>query len=75
MLRDAIVKQALDGYPVIYPTPNLPALGCIPTTVALDRLYELKQRAPEMMVSLAVADLKQAAEIVDICSKCAQTTF
>ena len=67
MLCDAIVKLAFDGYPVIYPTPNLPALGCIPTTGALDRLYELKQRAPEMKVSLAVADLKQAAEIVEIC--------
>ncbi len=66
MLRDAIVKRALDGYPVIYPTPNLPALGCIPTTEALDRLYELKERTPEMKVSLAVADLKQAAEIVNI---------
>ncbi|MDP7312318.1 MAG: L-threonylcarbamoyladenylate synthase [Candidatus Thalassarchaeaceae archaeon] len=66
MLSDAIVKQVLDGFPVIYPTSNLPALGCIPTTEALDRLYELKQRAPEMKVSLAVADLKQAGEIVEI---------
>ena len=66
MLSDAIVKHVLDGFPVVYPTYNLPALGCIPTSDALDQLYELKQRNHEMKVSLAVADIEQAADIVNI---------
>ncbi len=66
MLSDAIVKHVLEGFSIVYPTYNLPALGCIPTTRALDQLYELKQREYEMKVSLAVADFEQAAQIVDI---------
>ncbi len=66
MLSDAIVKPVLDGFPIVYPTHNLPALGCIPTGEALDQLYELKQRKHDMKVSLAVADVEQAAEIVNV---------
>ena len=66
MLSDAIVERAISGFPVIYPTSNLPALGCVPTTDALDLLYKLKQRKAEMKVSLAVSDLEQAAEIVEV---------
>ncbi|MCS5526967.1 MAG: L-threonylcarbamoyladenylate synthase [Candidatus Poseidoniales archaeon] len=62
----ALVDRVNIGLPVIYPTSNLPALGCIPTSDALNELFKLKQRGHDMVVSLAVADLEQASEIVDV---------
>ena len=62
----ALVDRVNQGLPIIYPTPNLPALGCKPTSDALDELFRLKQREDDMVVSLAVADLEQASEIVEI---------
>ncbi len=62
----ALVNQVNLGLPIVYPTPNLPALGCKPTSDALDELFRLKQRGDDMVVSLAVADLEQASGIVKI---------
>jgi L-threonylcarbamoyladenylate synthase len=63
---DTLVEKVLSGLPIVYPTPNLPALGCLTTTAALDELFRIKNRSPEMVVSLAVADVEQAKEIVDV---------
>ena len=62
----ALVDRVNIGLPVVYPTSNLPALGCIPTSDALNELFTLKQRGHDMVVSLAVADLEQASEIVAV---------
>lgn len=63
---DAILVAVQSGESVVYPTPNLPALGCLPTKEALDKLYELKLRPEGMIVSLAVASLEQAADLVQV---------
>ncbi len=63
-VSDAIVRRVRSGFPIIFPTTNLPALGTIPSRDALDRLYELKERPAEMKVSLAFASLEQAGEWV-----------
>jgi len=52
--------------PIVYPTSTLPALGVHPTPVGLDYLFDLKSRGAGMPVSLAVAVLQDAAEIVHI---------
>lgn len=62
----ALVDRVHLGLPVVYPTSNLPALGCKPTSDALNELFRLKERGDDMVVSLAVADLEQASEIVEI---------
>ena len=48
----ALVDRVNQGLPIIYPTPNLPALGCKPTSDALDELFRLKRRGDDMVVSL-----------------------
>lgn len=58
-----LARVDADGL-VVYPTSTLPALGCRPTTPALDTLFEIKQRSAEMPVSLAVLDLEQAEALV-----------
>ena len=58
------IKNALLGHCVVYPTSTLPALGCILTSEALDRLYDLKKRTSDMVVSIGVCNLEQAAELV-----------
>ncbi|MAK88829.1 MAG: hypothetical protein CL995_01470 [Euryarchaeota archaeon] len=49
---------------VVYPTSTQPALGCIPESSALDLLYSIKGRERSQPVSLGVANLEQAREIV-----------
>ena len=61
-----IVRWALSGNCLVYPTSTLPALGCIPTTKSLDDLYRIKKRSAMSPVSLGVTDLSQASEIVEI---------
>ena len=51
---------------VVYPTSTLPGLGCLPNKAALDNLYDLKNRPAEQPVSLGVADLEQASELVEV---------
>ena len=51
---------------IVYPTSTQPALGCLPTTAALDDLYEIKNRPSHMPVSIGVADLEQASTLVEL---------
>eukprot|EP01043_Picozoa_sp_COSAG02_P055607 COSAG02_NODE_6473_length_3551_cov_1.385863_4_plen_206_part_00 len=69
MLRSvppALLAHLRGGGSIVYPTSSLPGLGCLPTAAALDRLFALKQRCTSKEVSLGVASLDQAAEIVYI---------
>nr|AIF05012.1 Sua5/YciO/YrdC/YwlC family protein (rimN, SUA5) [uncultured marine group II/III euryarchaeote KM3_178_D06] len=62
----ALLQRIAGGEAVVYPTTTLPALGCRPEREPLDRLYQLKQRAANQPVSLAVANLSQASAIAEI---------
>tara|TARA_A100001037_G_C15129101_1_gene627822 strand:- start:1121 stop:1801 length:681 start_codon:yes stop_codon:yes gene_type:complete len=66
LLSESVVSRVNDGHPIVYPTSNLPALGCIPSEKGLNALFNLKKRPEHMKVSLAVADLAQAREIVEV---------
>jgi len=61
-----IVDWVLSGKCVVYPTSTLPALGCIPEPSSLDSLFEIKGRSRTAPVSLGVANLSQASEIVEV---------
>ena len=60
------VRCALAGGCIVYPTTTQPALGCLPESVCLDRLYQLKGRASDMPVSIGVASLTQAETLVEV---------
>ena len=51
---------------IVYPTSTQPALGCLPTSTALDGLYAIKNRPAHMPVSIGVADLEQASNLVEL---------
>ena len=51
---------------IVYPTSTQPALGCLPTKSALDGLYAIKNRPSHMPVSIGVADLEQASNLVEL---------
>ena len=55
-----------EGGVVAYPTSTLPGLGCLPTKKGLDRLFEIKNRRDDQPVSLGVASLSQASELVKV---------
>ena len=55
-----------DGGVVAYPTSTLPGLGCLPTKKGLDNLFEIKNRRDDQPVSLGVASLTQASELVKV---------
>ena len=63
---DEAVEWALSGKCIVYPTSTLPALGCIPSSRALDELFQIKGRSPSAPVSLGVANLDQASGIVEV---------
>ena len=63
---DEAVEWVLSGKCIVYPTSTLPALGCIPDSRALDELFEIKSRSGDAPVSLGVADLNQANDIVEV---------
>ena len=63
---DEVVEWVHSGKCIVYPTSTLPALGCIPEKSALDALFEIKGRPQSAPVSLGVADLSQASEIVEV---------
>ena len=65
-LPDRAIERVLDGFPIVYPTTTLPALGCLPEADALDRLFELKKRSGTKVVSLGVCDIEQASTLVEI---------
>ncbi len=54
------------GDSIVYPTSTLPGLGCLPITGSLDKLFELKNRTYDKPVSLGVANLSQAENLVEI---------
>ena len=60
------VRRALAGDCIVYPTTTQPALGCLPESACLDRLYRLKGRASDMPVSIGVASLAQAETLVEV---------
>ncbi len=64
-MEDA-VRIALSGGCIVYPTSTQPALGCIPTSEALDVLFEIKNRPSHMPVSIGVANLEQAKTLVEL---------
>ncbi len=64
-MQDAI-QRVLAGDCIVYPTTTQPALGCIPTPKCLDKLYELKERNHSMPVSIGVANLDQAEDLVEV---------
>ena len=66
MIPDALLDRVTRGEAVVYPTSTQPALGCTPEADALDRLFEIKNRRSDAPVSLAVADLDQAKELVQV---------
>ena len=67
---DVISPEALSivasGGCIVYPTSTQPALGCLPTSTALNGLYAIKNRPPHMPVSIGVADLEQASNLVEL---------
>ena len=63
---DEVVEWVRSGKCIVYPTSTLPALGCIPEKSALDALFEIKGRPQSAPVSLGVANLSQASEIVEV---------
>ncbi|MBT3357852.1 MAG: L-threonylcarbamoyladenylate synthase [Euryarchaeota archaeon] len=64
-MNDAITVVEAGGI-IVYPTSTQPALGCLPTSAALDKLFNAKNRSAEMPVSLGVANLSQAAALVEV---------
>jgi L-threonylcarbamoyladenylate synthase len=61
---DKIMKYINGDELIIYPTSTLPALGCKPNKIALDRLFEIKKRSTNLPVSLGVLDLEQVSDVV-----------
>jgi len=49
---------------IVYPTSTLPALGCRPNKIALDKLFKVKNRPDNLPVSLGVLDLEQVSELI-----------
>ena len=69
MLSEATVQHVNNGGVVAYPTSTLPGLACLPTTEALDGLFDLKQRSADKPVSLGVLSLEQAETLVHVPDK------
>ncbi len=65
-IPDDALNLARNGECIVYPTTTQPALGCLPTPAALDQLYAIKNRPAHMPVSIGVADLEQAATLVEL---------
>ena len=63
---EEVVQWAHSGQCIVYPTSTLPALGCIPESGALENLFGVKNRAPNMPVSIGVVDLDQARKLVQV---------
>ena len=64
-MENAIAVVEAGGL-IVYPTSTQPALGCLPTSTALDKLFSAKNRSAEMPVSIGVANLSQAATLVEV---------
>ena len=59
-----VIQNLRSNGVVVYPTSTLPGLGCLPNSDALDNLYRIKNRPRSQPVSLGVASLKQAEQLV-----------
>ena len=59
-----VIENLRSNGVVVYPTSTLPGLGCLPNSDALDNLYRIKNRPRSQPVSLGVASLKQAEQLV-----------
>ncbi len=66
MFEQALLDHVAQGGVVAYPTSTLPGLACLPTSHALDGLFELKQRTADKPVSLGVLSLDQATKLVAV---------
>ncbi len=51
---------------VVYPTSTLPGLGCLPIEEGLNQLFSIKNRSPDMPVSLGVENMDQVSDLVMI---------
>ncbi|RJU82163.1 MAG: Sua5/YciO/YrdC/YwlC family protein [Candidatus Poseidoniales archaeon] len=65
-ISDELCQLLNEGGVVAYPTSTLPGLGCLPTKKGLDNLFRIKNRSYDQPVSLGVASLSQASELVDV---------
>lgn len=65
-IPQSLIERVATGGSIVYPTSTLPALGCRPDSESLNELFELKRRALDQPVSLAVASLEQAEELVRV---------
>ena len=65
-ISDELRQLLNEGGVVAYPTSTLPGLGCLPTKKGLDNLFRVKNRSYDQPVSLGVASLSQASELVDV---------
>jgi len=65
-ISDELCQLLNEGGVVAYPTSTLPGLGCLPTKMGLDNLFRIKNRSYDQPVSLGVASLSQASELVNI---------
>ncbi|MCH2649223.1 MAG: L-threonylcarbamoyladenylate synthase [Candidatus Poseidoniaceae archaeon] len=66
IITDELIDNLNSNGVVVYPTSTLPGLGCLPRKAALDNLYALKKRPASQPVSLGVADIEQANELVEV---------
>lgn len=66
IIKPELIENLRSNGVVVYPTSTLPGLGCLPTKAGLDNLYKLKNRPADQPVSLGVADIEQAAELVSV---------
>ncbi len=66
IITDELIDNLNSNGVVVYPTSTLPGLGCLPRKEALDNLYALKKRPTSQPVSLGVADIEQANELVEV---------
>ena len=63
---EEIANMVRSGKCIVYPTSTQPALGCMPMPSALDGLFEMKKRPANMPVSIGVASIAQADELVEV---------
>jgi L-threonylcarbamoyladenylate synthase len=65
-ISERLCRHLTAGGVVAYPTSTLPGLGCLPTKLGLNTLFTLKNRPLDQPVSIGVASVRQAEELVEI---------
>ena len=61
-----MIDHLSQGGLVVYPTSTLPGLGCLLTSEGLDNLFKIKKRPPSKPVSIGVANILQAEQLVEV---------